>query len=49
MYRVFHSIRFKVNNSGLSGALFYALKIAYINFMMYLCSEVIIKEVDQNE
>jgi hypothetical protein len=28
---------------------FYALKIAYINFMMYLCSEVIIKEVDQNE
>ena len=34
---------------GLSGALFYALKIAYINFMMYLCSEVIIKEVDQNE
>lgn len=36
-------------HSGLSGALFYTLKIAYINFMMYLCSEVIIKEVDQNE
>lgn len=35
-------IRLKVNNSGLSGALFYALKIAYINFMMYLCSEVVI-------
>ena len=30
-------------HSGLSGALFYTLKIAYINFMMYLCSEAYCK------